>query len=209
MIVLVGGVVAVVAASIGLRIILRDEVPAAADPDPARATTAPAPTLAGESSSTTPSATRPEWGTRDRPRPLGSEVDLGNGWRVRVVSAEVGAAAAQQVAAADEFNEPAPSGRRYVVVSLAATFTGRADTAGESPFFGFDFSLVGSDRRAGELGSDEIQAPTPALDLQADLAQGATASGNVVLLAGADERDLVLRLAPSGRDDAEAWVALG
>ncbi len=149
-------------------------------------------------------------GTREAPLPMGTEIDLGNGWRVTVVSADIGPDVAAAVESANEFNEPAPEGSRYILVNLKATFAGRPDASTETPFFGFDYSVFGSANVERGAFDTMASAPEPELDNSSELAAGGEAEGNVVLTVGADETNLVMRLEPSmSFDSTEAWVALG
>lgn len=149
-------------------------------------------------------------GTRDAPLPVGTEIDLGNGWRVTVVSADLGPGAGEAVAAASQFNNPPENGMRYIVVNISASFVGRPDASTESPFFGVDYSVFGSANVERSTFDSSAIAPEPALDSLAELAAGGVASGNLVLQVGADETALTLRLKPSMTFDAsEAWVSLG
>lgn len=149
-------------------------------------------------------------GTRESPLPIGTEVDLGNGWRITIVAADVGPDATATVVAANEFNEPPSDGKRYIVIDIAAAFDGSDDAATETPFFGFDLSVFGSDNVERSSTDTFAVAPEPVLDLMSELAAGGVATGNIVMEVGADETGLVARLEPSmSFDETEAWIALG
>lgn len=168
------------------------------------------PIFPGEDNTSAPAGGGGSAGTREEPLPIGSEVDLGNGWRVKVLSADIGPSAGEAVAAANQFNEPPKDGMRYIVVNLSATFAGRTDVSTETPFFGFEYSAFGSANVERDGFGAMAVAPAPELDTLSELAAGGEASGNVVLTVGADETDLVLRLQPSLTFDAtESWIALG
>lgn len=164
-----------------------------------------------------PNATFPTGGTgianggsHDSPLPMGSEVDLGNGWKVKVVSADTSAGASQAVDAANQFNDPAPDGMRYVIINLSATFAGRDGKTTESPFFGFDYSVFGSDNVERNGFETIATPPAPEFDMTNELATGGTATGNIVVTVGANETNLSLRLTPSfSFNDDEAWIKLG
>lgn len=70
-------------------------------------------------------------GTRDTPVPVGQIADIGGGWRLQVLDAIPNAS--EQMAAADEFFDPAPAGSTYMLVKLALGFCGTDD-----PRIGFE-----------------------------------------------------------------------
>lgn len=149
-------------------------------------------------------------GERTAPVPLGTEVDLNNGWVVTVTSAETGPAAASLVADASQFNDPAATGNRYVLVEVAARFEGRPGTESEVPFFGVDIAVFGSDNIERQTFDTVAIAPDPVFESSNEVAVGGTARGHLVFEVGADETDLVARLQPGMTfDDAAGWIALG
>jgi len=149
-------------------------------------------------------------GSCDAPVAVGTEVALGNGWRVKVVSADLGPDANDKVAAANEFNDPPEAGMRFVIIKLSASYDGRDDTATESPFMGTTYSLFGSASVERSESDSFATAPEPVLDSSAELAAGGVAVGNVVIQVGADETNLVMRMTPGfSFDSTEAWLALG
>lgn len=147
-----------------------------------------------------------EAGTRTEPLPMGTEVDLGNGWRVTVNSADLQADAA--VATAAEFNPPPADAMRYIAVDVTAAFDGapgREDA--EAP--AILWSVFGSDD-AERVSFDNLATPPePRFDMVGELEPGSGASGNLVFEVGAGEDDLVLvaRTALS-LDASEAWFSL-
>lgn len=149
-------------------------------------------------------------GTKDNPLPIGTEVDLGNGWKVKVVSADLSPEAQAAVLSANEFNPPPEEGMRYILVNLEATYAGTEDAATAAPFSGFSYSVFGSAAVERDNFSTPAVAPDPELDTFAELAAGGVAAGNVVVAVGADETGLALRITPSfSFDETEAWIALG
>lgn len=70
-------------------------------------------------------------GTRDAPVPVGQIADIGNGWRLQVL--EVIPDAAAQMAADDQFFDPAPAGSTYMLVKIALGYFGTED-----PKIGFE-----------------------------------------------------------------------
>jgi hypothetical protein len=79
-----------------------------------------------------------EVGTRENPIPLGTEVQIG-GWTVKVTGLTRDATAAMMEA--NQFNDEPAAGQEYVLVDLAATYTGE-----ESGTFWLDVggTLLGS-----------------------------------------------------------------
>ena len=74
-------------------------------------------------------------GTRDAPVPAGQIADIGGDWRLQVLDVIPDASA--QMAAADEFFQPAPSGSTYMLVRLALGYFGTED-----PKVGFEPDLA-------------------------------------------------------------------
>ena len=149
-------------------------------------------------------------GSRTSPVAPGTDISLGNGWTVRVDSADLTANAANVISGANQFNSPAPEGFRYIVVTMTASYEGRSDTPTESPALGFSSSVFGSANVERNAFDSTAVPPEPAFDGYSELAAGGSASGNVVFQVGADETDLVLRFQPVLTfDSTEAWVKLG
>ena len=145
-----------------------------------------------------------EPGTEADPLPLGTEADLGNGWRVKVVSANLDATA--EVLAADEFNLDPEEGMRFVAVEMTLSLDGEADR--ESPMFGVDLSLWGSDQveRSGNVIGVSLN---DGIDWMSEMAPGTSATASEVFEVGVDETDLVLLAEPTfSFDKSEAWLAL-
>ncbi len=144
-------------------------------------------------------------GTQADPLPLGTEVDLANGWYVRVNSADLDADAA--VAAAAEFNEEPSTGSRYIVVNLTAAFQGNEEGGPEAP--GLIESVFGSDGVEHNSYENFATPPDPRFDASAELVQGSEVTGNLVFEVGDDETDLVMRVQPLYLfDSSEAWFSL-
>lgn len=116
-------------------------------------------------------------GTRENPVPLGQSADVGGGWTLTVNSVNLNAN--DEVAAANEFNEPPPDGDVYVVVNITATFNGEgSDTAG------VDIAALGEGTNAvSGAGTSEkyAVAPDPIYDGFVEVFSGGTTEGNVVL----------------------------
>jgi len=146
-------------------------------------------------------------GTREDPLAFGTEVDLGNGWRVTVNSVDLNGDAA--VAAANPFNSPAPAGQKYIVVNATAAFGGSGETDTEAPFVGVSWSVFGSGGEEHRTIDSIAVPPDPAFDGTKDLVKGGSTTGNIAFTVNTDETDLVLRVQPVfSLDETEAWVSL-
>lgn len=113
-----------------------------------------------------------EVGTRANPAPLGAPIE-GEDWTVVVNSVDLDAN--EEVAAENEFNEPADEGTVYISVNVTITYTGN-DPDGQSPaFVGIDYVTAdGVTVDAFEklvVGPDELDSLSP-------LYEGASATGN-------------------------------
>jgi hypothetical protein len=71
------------------------------------------------------------FGSRENPVPLGTVVDLGNGWHLRVISVTPNANKAIQ--AENPFNIPPKAGHQFFIARIEAKYTGR----GSSHFDGY------------------------------------------------------------------------
>lgn len=70
----------------------------------------------------TPPPPPPARGTRTNPHPLGTEVPLSDGWRMKVESSTPDATAA--VLARNQFNDPPKAGEQFFIVRVTATYVG-------------------------------------------------------------------------------------
>lgn len=87
----------------------------------------------------TPSPTPVVAGTRDNPVPIGTTVDLGDGWQLKVLSVQPNAT--QAVLARNQFNARPPADHQFLIAQVQATFTG----SGSSKFDGgFRLRAVGA-----------------------------------------------------------------
>ena len=149
-------------------------------------------------------------GSRQSPVEPGVAIDLGNGWTVKVDSADVSPGATAAVTGANPLNDQPPAGFRYITVAMTATFAGRSDAETESPTLGFSASVFGSAGVERNSYDAFVVPPDPQFDGLAELAGGGTASGNLAFQVGADETDLVLRVTSVLTfDDTETWIRLG
>lgn len=168
-------------------------------------------TVPGEPSASVP-ATGGDGGAGSRQSPVepGVAVDLGNGWTVKVDSADVSPGATAAVTGANPLNDQPPAGFRYITIAMTATFAGRSDAETESPTLGFSASVFGSAGVERNSYDAFVVPPDPQFDGIAELAGGGTASGNLAFQVGADETDLVLRVTSVLTfDDTETWIRLG
>ncbi len=148
---------------------------------------------------TTPAAT--EQRTRENPFPIGSQITDGD-WTVAVNSVSLDASEA--VAAANEFNDPAPDGSVYLMVNLTATYNGD-DPQGGHPFVTVEYVTAGGNT----INSYDtfVVAPDEFQNLDT-LYNGASLSGNVVLTVPADGADQgVLAISPDMLSD-KVFVAV-
>ena len=111
--------------------------------------------------------------TRANPIPLGSEVALGDGWRLKVLSSTPDATAA--VLDENQFNDPPKAGEQFFMARVSATFTG----AGSGRFEGsYRLRAVGAaavsysefENSCGEI-PDELT--------ESEVFTGGTITGNV------------------------------
>ena len=160
---------------------------------------------AGESTTT---AKASGTGSMTAPLPIGTEIDLANGWHVKVNSpAIVGAEATAAVTAANQFNQPPKAGMGFAIVNLTLSFAGTKDTQTQPVMMGVQTAVFGSGKV--ERQSTYGVTPEPAIDTSAELAAGGSVTGNLLFEVGEGETGLALRVQPSmSMDNTEAWLAL-
>ncbi|GAA2181962.1 hypothetical protein GCM10009847_25660 [Leucobacter tardus] len=133
----------------------------------------------------------PEEGSRSNPYPLGSAIS-DDEWTITVNSVNLDATDA--VAAANEFNEPAPEGEVYVLADVTVSYIG-TDAAGDMPTQIIEYVTV--DGNTVHSYDAMVLAPEP-LDSITTLYEGASTTGNVVLSVPADTAgEGVLAVTPS------------
>lgn len=149
-----------------------------------------------ETSEEEPSA---EAGTRDNPLPLGETFEHAD-WSVTVNSFTGNADA--QVAAENQFNDPAREGSMYALINADATSHGEES---EMVMMGVSIDFATS---SGEtIGSADSMAVAPdGLDLSAELFEGGTESGNVIL-AVPEEAEGPLRVSLGMFDQEDAFFS--
>ncbi len=94
-------------------------------------------------------------GTRENPVPIGTRVDLGNGWNLRVV--EVIRDATRMVLKENRFNDPPESGSQFVLVKVEACYTG--DDSSE--LSRYRLRVVGASAVAYDQGCGVMPDPLP------------------------------------------------
>lgn len=131
------------------------------------------------------SATTGAVGTRSNPVPLGQPAEVGAGWTVLVNSVDLDAN--DEVAAANQFNEPPAEGKVYVLANVTITYNGSepSDAAGVT------FEALGA---ATNTAISQAMAVAPdELSMFTEVFQGGSLSGNVVFeVPVADVETLVL-----------------
>lgn len=123
-------------------------------------------------------------GSRDNPLPLGETVEHAD-WSVTINSFTSNAD--EEVAAANQFNDPAPEGSTYALINADATYHG-----GESEMVMIGVSVDYVTASGETIDSADSMATAPdALDISAELFEGGTESGNIVLAVPEDAEGLI------------------
>jgi hypothetical protein len=163
-------------------------------------TTEPSETTTDE---TTPADSREGEGTQDNPYALGTAAEIGD-WTVTVVGFSPDATA--EVAAGNEFNEPAPPGTVYVALDMTATFNGGE----EASAFGFEVQAALVLPNGTVLGAAE--SPFVSLpdgwDSSAEVFEGGEISGKQVWAVPVDQVSEAIARVQTGIGLDEAWFAL-
>lgn len=135
-------------------------------------------------------------GTRDNPLPWGESFAYGD-WEVTIN--EVTFNADEQVAAENQFNDPAPEGYSYALINASTTYTGDDS---ESPMIGTGIAYVTEN---GETisSTDSLAVVPDALDNSRELYNGGTETGNVGLAIPSDDAGTIrVRLGFFDTEDA-------
>jgi hypothetical protein len=138
--------------------------------------------------STTPETTAGSLpaGTRDNPVPLGQGAEVGEGWTAVVNAVTLNAN--DQVAAANQFNEPPAANNVYVLANVTVTYNGAA----ASDAAGVQFEALGTASNTVVTSYDHNAVPPDALQ-STEVFQGGSLTGNVLFEAPiADIDSLVL-----------------
>lgn len=135
-------------------------------------------------------------GSRDNPLQLGETFEAGD-WAVTINSFTPNAA--DEVAAENQFNEPAPEGSAYALINADATYSG---SESEMVMMGVSIDYVTS---SGEtVGAFDSMAVAPdALDSSAELFEGGSESGNIALAVPEDDDGVIrVQLGMLNQEDA-------
>ena len=115
-------------------------------------------------------------GTRDAPVPAGQIADIGGDWRLQVLDVIPDASA--QMAAADEFFQPAPAGSTYMLVKLALGYFGTED-----PKTGFEPDLAVFGTSSTALDDFCLVTVPGEVDLFNYIFSGGVVTGNACFIA--------------------------
>lgn len=145
---------------------------------------------------------------RRQPVPLGQVGRSADGaWQVAVLEQERGAVAWARLAAANQFNDPAPEDMQYIVLLLEVTYLGGDGDATVAQEVDFTF--------ASAVGAAQVRwrwpgVVDPSPQLAATLAVGESTRGWTTLRVGADDHNLQLLFEPflSDVDGDELFIAL-
>ncbi|MFD3509733.1 hypothetical protein [Nocardia sp. NPDC058666] len=125
-------------------------------------------------------------GTREKPVPLGETFDVGEDWQVSVVTVDSNATA--DVLAENQFNDPPPAGRQFVLVRTTTKYVGE-ETG--SPGFDLTYKFYGSKGNTyTTYDSDDSCGviPNPLSEVN-ELYPDAGGEGNVCFAVPADQID--------------------
>lgn len=170
-----------------------------------RETTTTEPTTTERETTTTEpeTTTTAEVGTRENPFPIGTPVTTSEGIQVAVNSVDFDAAG--EIAAANQFNEPAPEGSRYILVNVTVT-NGAARPI--TPWLDVTIAAIGSQNQVHSDTDAMVVEPDSLLDAP-ELYPGGSASGNVSLVVSEVEvTDGSLVLMVSAVFDEPAFVRI-
>lgn len=162
-------------------------------PAAAAATTAPAPTDAPQPTvapepTAIPTAEPAEPGTsRSAPLKLGTELSFKE-WAITITDVVRGKDAADALAKANQFNDPAPEGYEYLLTGVKVTNIS-TEQKPKDPAFGVDIRLTGD--RNILYGRSAGVSPKP---LEGELLPKGSAEGQLVFLAPSDEKNLMFRV---------------
>lgn len=111
-------------------------------------------------------------GTRENPIPVGTPATVGD-WSVSFAAAA--ADAADQIAAENSFNEPAPAGKQFVMSKVSATYNGAGS---QTAWIDLRIKFVGVGGNTFGGGTDRCGVLPESLSDAGEVFTGATASGN-------------------------------
>jgi len=136
--------------------------------------------------------TTPEVGSRSDPVRLGDGQDLGDGWSLALIG--VRHDAAEEIAAANMFNDPPESGRQFVLVDLIVAYNGLEDP--RSIFLYVSFDAVGQ----GNVGYNSFGCGVLPNDLDSsrEVFSGGFVSGQICFDVDAGDADSLVLYASAG-----------
>lgn len=153
---------------------------------------APRTTLPRTTTTTAPSA---DEGSRENPYPLGTPLSSDDGWELTVNGVNFDAAG--EIAAENQFNDPAPPGFRYALINV--TYTNSGDEP-DDPSFAVSIEMVGSQNRLWGVSNASCTAVIPEpVSRAGELFSGGSFTGNSCLVVPEEEvADGSLLVAVSG-----------
>jgi hypothetical protein len=137
------------------------------------------------------------------PVPLGMAAEVGAGWTVRVVLVNFDAAAV--IMDANEFNDPAPAGKKFVLVTLEAQYNGPKP---KSSAFDVTTKVVGQETLVGVSKSDFPVAEPDPLDESKDVFAGGKIRGNQAFTVEVQDLPTLVLYANGGYTDLDIFFAL-
>jgi hypothetical protein len=162
-------------------------------------TAAPAATTTAAASTSAKAAGRS--GSLSSPVPLGTAADIGGGWMFKVVSYQPDGTA--EVAAANQFNKPAPDGQVYVVANFEAAYNGDKDKA--NPIF--SIKAVGPSKKSYNAYDNFVVSPDPKFDLTTDVFKGSSTAGNAVFTVDAADANGLIFYTKAGFSGDDIYFA--
>jgi hypothetical protein len=162
-------------------------------------TVAPAATTRATTATTAKAAASA--GSLSSPVPMGTAADIGDGWMFKVVSYQPDGAA--DVAAANQFNKPAPAGQVYVIANFEAAYNGDQDKA--KPIF--SIKAVGPSKKSYNAYDSFVVAPDPKYELSTDVFKGSSTAGNEVFTVGAADANGLIFYTSAGFSGDDVYFA--
>lgn len=122
-------------------------------------------------------------GSVDEPAPVGTSVDIGDGWELQVVDADLDAT--EKVAENNEFSTP-ETGKKFIIVTFKATYSGNSST---------DFltspEVVGSKKVRSSMSiTCNMPEDIRPFDTLADVESGGTIEGAICYEVDEEDTDL-------------------
>ena len=132
-----------------------------------------------DEASSTGSSGDGERGTRENPLPMGSTIIIGSPgspeWEVTVGPVILNAN--DEIAAANQFNDPPEPGFQYALLTLNVTYVGESTG---TPWLDLDWDYVGADSVTYRSGDTFAVPPNSIMDIN-ELFPGGSGTGNIVI----------------------------